>query len=456
MANVQGGRESVPVKGPHIPGLSKTGTWRNWAASAVSTPNAVAAPRDESEISALLVSASETASSLKVVGGAHSFTPIAATDGTLISLDYFSGIIHVDTLTNRVRFRAGTRLRDIGRLLEPYGLALANMGDIDHQSLAGAINTSTHGTGLAFTGFSGAVTALRIILPSGEVRECSAEQNPGLFQSARVGLGALGVLTEITIQCVPRFKLLAREEPEPLAGMLESFVDRVVLVDHLEFYWFPYTETALAKTNTRLPDDARLDPIPWHSRLVNDELMGNTAFAALCQVGAKIPATVAPINKLAARTLAVRTYTDQSERVFVAPRRVRFREMEYSVELAALPLVFAEVRTVLEAYPQKITFPLEVRATAADDTWLGTASGRQSAYIAVHRYAGEPAREFFEAIEKVFIHHGGRPHWGKLHTRGSDYLAGVYPHFNDFLTQRDIADPDGIMLNEHLRYLLGR
>jgi len=413
-------------------------------------------PRDESELTAAMGAAVDAGSTLKVVGGAHSFTPIAATTGTMISLDHFSGIIRVDPHTNRVRFRAGTRLRDIGRLLEPYGLALANMGDIDHQSLAGAINTSTHGTGLAFTGFSGAVTALRIILPDGEARECSPSSNPGLFQAARVGLGALGVLTEITLQCVPRFKLHAREEPEPLAGMLESFVDRVVLTDHLEFYWFPYTDTALAKTNTRLPDDAPLDPIPWHGRLISDELMGNAAFAALCQVGAKIPATVPPINKLAAKALAARSYTDQSEKVFVAPRRVRFREMEYSVELAALPEVFAAVRTVLEAHPQKISFPLEVRATDADDTWLGTASGRQSAYIAVHRYAGEPSREFFEAIEQVFVHYGGRPHWGKLHTRDSTYLSSVYPHFNEFLAQRDAADPQDTMLNEHLRHLLGR
>ena len=422
----------------------------------MATPDAVAMPRDESEITAAMGAAVDAGSTLKVVGGAHSFTPIAATSGTLLSLDHFSGIIRVDPLTNQVRFRAGTRLRDIGRLLEPYGLALANMGDIDHQSLAGAINTSTHGTGLAFTGFSGAVTALRIILPDGEARECSPTLNPGLFQAARVGLGALGVLTEITLQCVPRFKLHAREEPEPLAGMLESFVDRVVLSDHLEFYWFPYTDTALAKTNTRLPDDAPLDPVPWHGRLISDELVGNAAFAALCQVGARIPATVPPINKLAAKALAARSYTDQSERVFVAPRRVRFREMEYSVELAALPEVFAAVRTALEAHPQKISFPLEVRATGADDTWLGTASGRQSAYIAVHRYAGEPSREFFEAMEQVFVHYGGRPHWGKLHTRDSSYLASAYPHFNEFLAQRDAADPQGTMLNEHLRHLLGR
>lgn len=439
-----------------IDGLGRNGTWRNWASSAISTPQNVSIPEDEGEIIAALGRSLTAGSTLKVVGGGHSFTPIAATTGTLISLDHFSGIIHVNTKTHEVRFRAGTRLRDIGRLLEPYGLALANMGDIDHQSLAGAINTSTHGTGLAFTGFSGMVTALRIILPNGEVRECDAMQNPELFQSARVGLGALGVLTEITLKCVPRFKLLAREEPEPLAGMLETFIDRAVLTDHLEFYWFPYTETAQAKINIRLPDEAATDPIPWHSKLIDDELLGNGAFALLCRLGAKVPATVPSINKLASKLLAARTYTDQSERVFVAPRRVRFREMEYAVELAALPTVFVEVRRVLESCPERITFPLEIRSTAADDTWLGTASERQSAYIAVHRYAGEPSDEFFRKIEEVFVHHGGRPHWGKLHTQGADYFDSVYPRFNEFLTQRDAVDPHGVMLNDHLGHVLGR
>ncbi|PQZ89033.1 FAD-linked oxidoreductase [Arthrobacter sp. MYb227] len=444
------------MKTPRIEGLGRNGTWRNWAASSIAVPQNISVPADEDEIIAALGSANETGSTLKVVGGAHSFTPIAATTGTLMSLDRFSGIIHVDLSTNQVRFKAGTRLRDIGRLLLPYGLALANMGDIDHQSLAGAISTSTHGTGLGFTGFSGMVTALRIVLPTGEVRECNAQQYPELFQAARVGLGALGVLTEITLQCVPRFKLLAREEPEPLAGMLESFVDRVVLTDHLEFYWFPYTQTALTKTNTRLPENTPVDPVPWRSRILDDELMGNGAFALLCRLGAKVPATVPSINKLAAKALAARTYTDQSEHVFVAPRRVRFREMEYAVELSALPTVFAAVRRVLESCPERITFPLEVRATAADDTWLGTASGRQSAYIAVHRYAGEPSSEFFKKIEEVFIHYGGRPHWGKLHTQGAGYLASTYPRFDDFLAQRDAVDPSGVMLNEHLGHVLGR
>ncbi|EMQ96957.1 D-arabinono-1,4-lactone oxidase [Paeniglutamicibacter gangotriensis] len=438
-----------------FPGLDGTGVWRNWAASAISRPGATAAPRSEDEITARLVAANEAGTGLKVVGGGHSFTPLAATDGMLLNLDGYTGIIHVETASRRVRFRAGTRLRDVAALLQPYGLALANMGDIDHQSLAGAISTSTHGTGLGLTGFSGMVTALRLVLPDGTARECSADSNPDLFQAARVGLGALGVLTEVTIQCVPRFKLRALEAPESLAGMLESFVERCASTDHLEFYWFPHTEVALAKTNVRLDDSSPAHPLPLHARIIDDELLGNGAFGLTCRLGSSFPAMVPGLNRFAAGTLAARSYTDQSERVFTAPRRVRFREMEYAIPLETLPEAFAEVRKSVEAYPQKISFPLEVRAAAADNTWLGTASGRDTAYIAVHRYAREPAGPFLAGVEQVFKGFAGRPHWGKLHTRDASFFVSAYPHFADFLAQRAAADPQGTMLNEHLSHILG-
>ncbi len=441
---------------PRFPGLDRGGVWRNWAATAIARPAATARPRSEDEIASLLVAASAANSALKVVGGGHSFTPIAATNGMLVNLDLYTGIIHVDPRSGRVRFRAGTRLRDVAGLLKPFGLALANMGDIDHQSLAGAISTSTHGTGMGFTGFSGSVTALRLLLPDGTAIDCSADSNPDLFQATRVGLGALGVLTEVTIQCVPRFKLRAREAPEPLAGMLESFVERCAVTDHLEFYWFPHTDLALAKTNTRIPDTEQAHPVPWRGRIIDDELMGNAGFALMCRFAAKHPSAVPQLNRFAAKTLAVREYIDQSEKVFVTARRVRFREMEYAVPLDDLPSVFAEVRNVVEAYPQKISFPLEVRAAAADDTWLGTAAGRPSAYIAVHRYAGEASGDFLGTVEKVFTGIAGRPHWGKLHTRDAAFFHSAYPRFADFLVQRDAMDPQGIMLNSHLGHILGR
>ena len=197
-----------------------------------------------------------------------------------------SGLRRVDVDTGRVTLGAGTRLRDLPALLEPYGLALQNMGDIDHQSIAGAISTGTHGTGADFTGLAGQVVGLRIALADGSVVDCSAAERPELFEAARVGLGAFGVLTEVTVQCVPAFLLAAEEHPEPLDAVLDGFAERMTAADHVEFYWFPHTDTALVKANRRLPLDADRRPVPRWRSLVDDELLRNGALAGTCLAGA--------------------------------------------------------------------------------------------------------------------------------------------------------------------------
>ncbi len=430
-------------------------TWRNWAASATSQPSAVVLPRSEAEVASLLARATTDGRRVKVVGGAHSFTDIAATDGVLISLDRLQGLEGVDPATGEATLLGGTRLFNVAVLLAPHGLALPNMGDIDHQSVAGSLATATHGTGLAFTGLSGLVTRMRLALPNGTIVECSASERPELFQAARVGLGAIGVVLSATLCCIPSFRLRAVEKPEPLVSMVESFVERSALENHLEFYWFPHTQTALAKTNSRLPADAPRHPVSPISRLFDDELLGNGVFGLMCAAGAHIPALVPPLNRFAARTLAARDYTDEPHKVFVTPRRVRFREMEYSLPLEAFSEVFAELKSAVEGYREPISFPVEVRTTAADDTWLGTSSGRQSVYFAVHRYARQPHQQFLQYVERVFIAHGGRPHWGKLHSRDAEYLTGVYPEFKRFTAVHHDVDPTGTLLNPYLRRVLG-
>ncbi|WP_417233667.1 D-arabinono-1,4-lactone oxidase [Arthrobacter sp.] len=430
-------------------------SWSNWAASATSRPTDVVLPRSDADVAALLARATAEGRRVKVVGAAHSFTDIAATDGTLVSLDAMQGLEHVEAATGEVTLRGGTRISAVAALLAPSGLALPNMGDIDRQSLAGALATATHGTGLAFTGFPGLVTRMRLALPDGSIVTCSATERPELFQAARVGLGAIGVVLAATLRCVPAFRLRAVEAPEPLEGMVESFVERSAANDHLEFYWFPHTGTALAKTNTRLAADAPLHPIGPLSRLVDDELLGNGAFSLMCAAGARLPAAIPPLNRFAAKTLAARDYTDESHRVFVTARRVRFREMEYSLPLEAFAEVFGELRSAIEGYREPISFPVEVRTSAADDTWMGTSSGRRSVYFAVHRYARQPHQEFLEHVERVFTAQGGRPHWGKLHSRDADYLVGAYPGFGRFTAVRDGIDPTGTLLNPYLRRVLG-
>ena len=435
-------------------GVAET-RWRNWGRSATAEFAEVCVPADEADLGAVLVRAAETGRRVRPLGAGHSFTPIAATDGVSLRLGRLAGVRSADPDTGLVTLGAGTRLCDLPALLGPLGLALENMGDIDAQTLAGAISTGTHGTGAAFTGLAGQVRGLRMVLADGSVLNCSAVENAEAFHAAVVGLGAFGVLTEITLQCTPTFLLAADEHPEPLEAVLGDFDRRMAATDHVEFYWFPHTDVALVKSNTRLPADSPAAPVGRWRGLIEDELVGNGALAAAVGLGAAAPAVVPRVNRLAARLAPDRTYTDVSHRVFTAPRRVRFREMEYAVPRGELPDLLREIRLLIDRRGWRISFPLEIRVAAADDRWLSTAYQRDSAYVAVHRYHREPFAEFFLAVEEILAGAGGRPHWGKLHTLDAAALAARYPRFADVQRIRAQLDPVGLFRNPYLDRVLG-
>ena len=428
--------------------------WQNWARCVTAEPSAVVTPRDENELSAVILAAAERGQQVRAVGAGHSFTPIAATDGVQLRLDRLSGLVGADTATGLATLRAGTRLHDIPALLEPYGLAMANLGDIDTQTLAGAISTGTHGTGAAFPGLSGQVRGLRLVVADGSVVSCSADEHPDLFAAARLGLGAFGVLVEITLQCVPRFLLAADEHPEPLAQVLETFVERSGSVDHLEFYWFPHTDRALVKADQRWSVGAERSEIPYWKSFIDDELMSNGLFELTCRLGTAVPALVPGVNRLATRLVSDRRYTDDSARVFSSPRRVRFREMEYAIEPAALAAVITELDLVIRQKQWRISFPIEVRIAAADDIPLSTSFHRPSVYVAVHRFWREPHASYFLAAERIFLDHGGRPHWGKLHSLDADRLRPRYPRFDAVVATRQRVDPHHVFGNAYLERVL--
>ncbi|MDQ2781932.1 MAG: FAD-binding protein, partial [Actinomycetota bacterium] len=362
----------------------KTGGWQNWGRSAAMTFAEVRTPADESEVAAVLLSAKASGRRVRPMGAGHSFTPIAVTDGVSLRLDRLSGVRSADRSSGLVTVGAGIRLRDLSVLLRIHGLALENIGDIDAQTLAGAISTGTHGTGARFTGLAGQVRAMRMVLADGSVVTCSADQRSDLFEAARVGLGAFGVLTEVTLQCVPEFLLSADEHPEPLDGVLDGFAERMAATDHVEFYWFPHTDTALVKSNTRVPVDTPAHPIPLWRNVIDDELMSNGVFAVTCLLGSTVPSLIPRVNRAAAHLVSHRTYIDQSQRVFTSRRRVRFREMEYALPVAELPDALRAVRRLIADRGWRISFPMEIRVAAADDVWLSTAYGRDTAYLAVH------------------------------------------------------------------------
>jgi L-gulonolactone oxidase len=430
--------------------------WQNWAGNQSARPAQIAQARDVDDIALVLRSAADRGLRVRPVGAGHSFTGAAVTDGVLLRLDHLSGVTGVDHATGRVRVLAGTRLHELNPALQAVGLALPNLGDIDRQSISGAIATGTHGTGARFQGMASAVTGLTLVLADGSVVECSAEQHPDLFQAARVGLGALGVVTEVELQCVPAFRLHAVERPEPLLPLLERVQADAGAHDHFELYWFPHTDRTLTKRNSRVSDAATVPgPLPAWRAWLDDELLANGVFEQVNRVSARWPDVVPHLAQVTARALSAREFTDDSWRVFCSRRAVRFTESEYAVPRAAVADVLLALRDWIARHDEALPFPVEVRFLAADDVWLSTAYERDSAYIAVHQYHRMEHHRYFAAFEAIVAEHAGRPHWGKLHTLDAERLRPLYPRFDDFCRVRRQLDPTGLFGNEYLQRVFG-
>ncbi|MCF6522783.1 D-arabinono-1,4-lactone oxidase [Streptomyces sp. JJ36] len=427
--------------------------WRNWAGNVTVRPLRTVAPSSTAALAEAVRRAAEDGLTVKATGTGHSFTPVAATGGVLLRPERLCGVREIDRERGTVRVAAGTPLRQLNETLAAEGLSLANMGDIMEQTVSGAVSTGTHGTGRDSGSLAAQLRGLELVLADGSVLRCSAEKHPGVFAAARVGLGALGVISELTFAVEPAFLLSAREEPMPFARVVAEFDRLVTENEHFEFYWFPHTECCLTKRNNRSPGPAR--PLPRLRGWLDDELLSNGVFQAACSLGRAVPGTVPALARLAGRALSARRYTDIPYKVFTSPRRVRFVEMEYALPREAAGPALRELRSLIERSDFRIGFPVEVRVAPADDIPLSTASGRDTVYIAVHMYRRTPHQAYFTAAERVMTAHGGRPHWGKLHSRDAAYLAGAYPRFGEFTALRDRLDPDRVFTNDYLRRVLG-
>jgi L-gulono-1,4-lactone dehydrogenase len=436
--------------------------WRNWAGNVSASPRRVASPRSAAEVADEVTRAATDGLTIRMTGSGHSFTPTAVSDGVLLRPGGMVAIRSVDAAAGTVTVEAGCPLHVLNAELLTRGLSLANMGDIQVQTVAGATQTGTHGTGRDIGGMAAQIAALELVLADGNTVTCSAGSPAGgltvpgaagLFDAARVGLGALGIVTAVTFNVVPAFLLEAREEPMSWSRVISELDGLTADNEHFEFYWFPHSESCLTKRNNRTDEPAR--PLPRWRYLLDDQFLSNSLFGATCRLGRLVPAAIPVVNSVAARALGSRTYIDAAYRVFTSPRRVRFKEQEYAVPRAALSDVLAEVKSLIQRRDWRISFPIEVRVTPSDDLWLSTASGRDSAYIAIHVFHSSPHEEYFGEVEAIMTAVGGRPHWGKMHTRDAHYLAGVYPRLRDFTALRDALDPDRRFGNEYLTQVLG-
>lgn len=390
---------------------------------------------------------------VRAAGAGHSFSDIACSDGMLLRLDGLADVLDVDTSSGLVRTQAGISIRELSRRLDAHGLAMENLGDIDAQSVAGAISTATHGTGARLRNIAAQVVELTLVLADGSTLVCSPERDAELFRAARVGLGALGVVAEVTLRCVPAFTLRGVDAPAPLAETLERFEQLALGNDHFEFFVFPYADVALTRTNNRSEQPPQ--PRTRLNAYVNDVLLTNHAFGLFCRAGRRLPGLIPQINRLVTRLAGRSERVERSAAIFASPRLVRFTEMEYALPRERTPEAVAQVLEMIEQRGLAVPFPIEVRTVAADDALLSTAADRDSGYVAVHMFEGMEWQPYFRAVEAIMDQLGGRPHWGKRHFQTAATLRARYPAWDRFQAVRARLDPDGRFANAWTERVLG-
>jgi FAD/FMN-containing dehydrogenase len=385
--------------------------WANWSGRQKDSPVAILAPTSEAEIIDAVAMAAEGNLAIRAVGASHSHSRIAATNGLLLTLDGWQGIESVDTDNQTATFRSGSRIYQVGEPLREHGLALRNQGDIDRQSIAGATSTGTHGAGPSLQNLSASVVHARVVLASGDVIDCAASTTPELFEIVRHSLGAVGLLSTITVALRSAYRLhetLWAENPESVFGRIDQLVADT---RHFEFFWMPQTDTCACKSLAETQDavnampDVKLERVGWNHDIIS------------------------------------------------SARNDLHTEMEYAVPAESGPACFNEVREmILQDFPD-LQWPLEYRTVAADDLWISAATGRPTVTISAHQDISLDDRPLFEACEAIFRRYEGRPHWGKEHYQSGAELAQMYPKNRDWWRVRDEYDPNELFVTDYLARL---
>jgi FAD-linked oxidoreductase len=425
------------------------GKWSNWSGGVTSTPRTVVAPKDEVELASAVRKAEGP---VRVPGAGHSFTPVAASDGTLIDLGAFTGLKRVDAEHQTATLAAATPLWQAGPLLYKAGFGFKNMGDIDRQTLGGVVGTGTHGTGPTLKSFSGEAACFRLVLANGDVIDCSGDENSDICAAGRCSLGMLGVMTEITMNVRPAYKLVEKNFLLPVEELFAQLDTLVASNRHFEFFWFPYADVAICKSLNET-DEAAPEPRDAQALYARGEKGSSDAsiFAAINEVLPYTPFLLRPAHRLFSQLMPGPAKVRWSHEIFPSPRVTRFNEMEYAVLYAKGPDCIREIVATIRKKKINTGFPIEYRSVAADDVWLSPFYQRPSATIAVHQYHRVDTGALFSTCEAIFRTYEGRPHWGKRHTRIAAEMESLYPQYGAFRALRKNMDPDGKFLNPHLR-----
>ncbi len=376
---------------------------------------------------------------------------VIETEDILLSLDNWQGIEEIDVAKGIAKVRGGTKLRRLGKELLAYGLRQENLGDIDVQSISGAISTGTHGTGIRFGTVSTQVESLTLVTADGTLLECSEEHNREIFKAAQTSLGMLGIIAYVTLRVVPMQRLHFQGRREHLSECLNNLETYKREHTHFSFLWAPYTDWVQLKFLNETTEPASKRSAV--KSFINKVVVKNWVYWLISETCRLFPPISKQISKLAGSSNSSVDEVDYSHRIFSTPRMVRFQEMEYNIPAEHLPMVLREIQACIELYRFNVHFPMECRFVREDDIWLSPAYERASVYIAVPMYRGMEYKAYFRHIESIFRHYNGRPHWAKEHTQTAESLSQLYPHWDDFRRIRAHLDPQGVFLNNYLRDL---
>ncbi|KAF1024704.1 MAG: L-gulono-1,4-lactone dehydrogenase [Acinetobacter bereziniae] len=415
--------------------------WSNWSGYQQSQPEHILKPNSIEELKSIV----QNQSKIRVVGAGHSFTPLVCTDATLLSLDNFSGVDSINVDVAQANIWSGTRLFNLDQYLEPIQQALMQQGDIDQQSLAGAVSTGTHGTGVDLHCISGYVEAFELLTASGEILSCSRQENTTLFEAGRVSLGSLGILTKITMQNKPRYKL---KEHVRLCSVKEFFENIDLWKTqhrHIECFAFSHADQLILKTLDITDEDIQPRKSSWPSE---DALL-----SMCCGLTRSFPAMNPKLQKLLSVFVKPTTFVDWSSQIFPTPRETKFNEMEYQIPVKSGIACLQEVLAALKHAKAQTFFPVEFRFVKGDDIWLSPFYQQDSISISVHQYYKQAPRLLFDEIEPILQHYQGRPHWGKMHNMTAMQLKALYPKWDDFMQLRAQLDPTQKFLNPYLEKL---
>ena len=419
----------------------KQHTWNNWSGFQTSNPRQLLKPHSIDELKVIV----RESDKIRVAGASHSFTPLVATDATLLSLDHLSGVENIDQEQCATTILAGTRLYDLDQYLQPFNQSLMQQGDIDQQSLAGAVSTGTHGTGADLYCISGYVKHFELLNASGELLQCSPTENTDIFNAGRVSLGSLGILTKITMQNKPRYKLKEHVELCPVTDMLAHIQQWKTEHRHIECFIFSHNAQLMLKTLNVTEEDIQPRKESWPSE---DSLL------TMCsELSRTFPSSNLYLQKLLGVFVKPTTFVDWSSQIFPTPRNTRFNEMEYQIPVDQGLVCLQEILEVMRKHKIQTFFPLEFRFVKGDDIWLSSFYQQDSISISVHQYYKQDPHLLFNVIEPILQKYKGRPHWGKMHTLNYQQLRELYPKWDNFMQIRKQLDPSKKFLNPYLQKL---